>query len=36
MTSYRVVFEARISAEAKEKLPTIAYGKPDAETISSW
>ena len=30
------MFEARISAGAKEKLPTGASGKPDAETISSW
>ena len=28
--------ESRISAGAKEKLPTRASGKPDAETISSW
>ena len=30
------MFESRISAGAKEKLPTRASGKPDAETISSW
>ena len=28
--------ESRISAGAKEKLPTRASGKPDAETISYW
>ena len=32
----RYMFESRISAGAKEKLPTRASGKPDAETISSW
>ena len=32
----RDMFESRISAGAKEKLPTRASGKPDAETISSW
>ena len=32
----RDTFESRISAGAKEKLPTRASGKPDAETISSW
>ena len=30
------MFESRISAGAKEKQPTRASGKPDAETISSW
>ena len=30
------MFESRISAGAKEKLPTRASGKPDAETQSSW
>ena len=30
------MFESRISAGAKEKLPTWASGKLDAETISSW
>ena len=30
------MLESRISAGAKEKLPTRASGKPDAETISSW
>ena len=30
------IFESRISAGAKDKLPTRASGKPDAETISSW
>ena len=33
---YRDMFDSRISAGAKEKLPTRASGKPDAETISSW
>ena len=32
----RDMFESRISAGAKEKLPTRASGKPYAETISSW
>ena len=36
VTNYRDMFEARISAGAKEKLPTRASGKLDAETISSW
>ena len=36
VTNYRDMFESRISAGAKEKLPTRASGKPDAETISSW
>ena len=36
MANYRDMFETRISAGAKEKLPTGASGKPDAETISSW
>ena len=31
-----IMFESRISAGAKEKPPTRASGKPDAETISSW
>ena len=30
------MFESRTSAGAKEKLPSRASGKPDAETISSW
>ena len=35
--NYRSMFESRISAGAKEKLPeTRATEKPDAETISSW
>ena len=34
--NYRDMFEARISAGAKEKLPTRASGKFDAEIISSW
>ena len=36
VTNYRDMFESRISTGAKEKLPTRASGKPDAETISSW
>ena len=36
VANYRDMFESRISAGAKEKLPTRASGKPDAETISSW
>ena len=36
MTNYRDMFESRISAGAKEKLPTRASGKPGAETISPW
>ena len=36
VAKYRDMFESRISAVAKEKLPTRASGKPDAETISSW
>ena len=36
VASYRDVFESRISVEAKEKLPTRASGKTDAETTSSW
>ena len=36
MANYRDMFESRISAGAKEKLPTRASGDPDAETISSW
>ena len=34
--NYRIMFESRTSAGAKEKLPTRASGKLDAETISSW
>ena len=34
--NYRSMFESRISAGAKEKLPTRASGKPDAEIMSSW
>ena len=30
------MYESRISAGAKEKLPTRASGKPDAEITSSW
>ena len=36
IANYRDMFESRISAGAKEKLPTEASGKLDAETISSW
>ena len=36
VTKYRDMFEARISTEAKEKLPIRASGTLDAETISSW
>ena len=36
VTNYRDMFEPKISAGAKEKLPTRASGKPDAEIISSW
>ena len=36
VTNFRDMFESRVSAGAKEKLPTRASGKPDAETISSW
>ena len=36
VTKYRDMFEARISAGAKETLPIRASGKPDAETTSSW
>ena len=36
VTNYRDMFETRISAGAKEKLPARASGKPDAETSSSW
>ena len=36
VANYRDMFESRISAGAKEKLPTTASGKPDAEAISSW
>ena len=36
MANYRDMFESRISAGAKEKLPTRASGKLDAETLSSW
>ena len=34
--NYRDMFESRFSGGVKEKLPTRASGKPDAETISSW
>ena len=36
VANHRDMFESRISAGAKEKLPTRASGKLDAETISSW
>ena len=35
VANYRDMFESRISAGAKEKVPTRASGKP-AETLSSW
>ena len=28
--------ESRISARITEKMPETTFGKPDAETISSW
>ena len=36
VTNYLDMFESRISAGAKEKLPRKASGNTDAETISSW
>ena len=36
VANYRDMFESRFSAGAKEKLPTRASGKLDAETISCW
>ena len=36
VANYRDMFESRISAGGKEKLPTRASVKPDVETISSW
>ena len=36
VANYRDMFECRISAGAKEKLPIRSSGKPDAETVSSW
>ena len=36
VANHRDMFESRISAGAREKLPTRASGKSDAETISSW
>ena len=36
VVNYKEMFGSRIPAGAKEKLPTRAPGKPDAETISSW
>ena len=35
VANYIDMFGSRISVGAKEKLPTRALGKPDAETISS-
>ena len=35
VANYRDMFESRISVRAKEKQPTRASGKPDAETFSS-
>ena len=34
--NYRDMFESRMFAGAKEKLPIRASRKPDAETTSSW
>ena len=36
VTNCRDMFESRISAGAKEKLPTRGSGKPDADIICSW
>ena len=36
VTNYRDMIESKISVGAREKLPTRASGKPDAETIFSW
>ena len=36
VTNCRDMFESRMSAGAKDKLPTRVSGKPDAEIISSW
>ena len=36
VTNYKDMFESRISAGAKEKLPVRASGQLDAEIISSW
>ena len=36
VANYRDMYESRISAEAKEKLPIRASGKLDAEIVSSW
>ena len=36
VADYRDLFESWNSGGAKEKLPTRASGKPDAEIISSW
>ena len=36
VTNHRDMFESRISVEAKEKPPTRASGKLDAEIFSSW
>ena len=36
VVNHRDMFESNISAGAKEKLPTRASGKPDAETTSFW
>ena len=36
VANHRDMFESRISARDKEKLPTRVSGKLDAETISSW
>ena len=36
VTNYRDMFESRISAGARENVPTMASGKLGAEIISSW
>ena len=36
VANYRDMFESRISAGTKEKLPTRASGKSGAETVSAW
>ena len=36
VTNYRDMFESRIAAGAKEKLPTKAPAKPETNTIFSW
>ena len=36
VANYKDMYESRMSAGAKEKLPIRASGKPDAEILSSW